>query len=263
MIVRLCVLLCIPVVVLAQVSLVNCCRTGDCNQLGSLLRAGADPNEPAEGGAYPLTWACQIQCIRSVRMLLEYGADPNVNSMYGNESILFRCARLGDYEIVKALLEHDAEPDVMQTLWVQTPIQVAAAWGRDRICSTLLDYGADPTQINQQGNSLMFMACQNGLTRTALKLLAKVPFTQQELDEYMYVAKMNARERILRILEDYESYLLIAMASGDQNSFLSGSRIPEDVTRRLSHHFFSEHLEILNDDTCDCTCSYHTNDSLF
>lgn len=227
----------------AQESLVSCCRLGDSEQLGRLLEAGADPNEPADSGTCPLTWACQIQCVRSIQLLLEYGADPNVPSMYVQESLLFRSARLGDYEIVRLLLEYGAAPDRVQALWGLTAVQVAASWGWDRISALLLHHGADPAQVTPEGGTLLFLACEKGLERTAMRILTRICVSKRELDEYKYVARANARHRILAILEDYERHGLMTLASEDPDSVFTSAYLPRELSRHISSILFSEHLQ--------------------
>lgn len=48
-----------------------------------LLKAGANPNQPQDGGFYPLHLAAQNGDLEIVQALLQYGANPNVRTQNG------------------------------------------------------------------------------------------------------------------------------------------------------------------------------------
>ena len=71
-------------------------------------------------------------------------------------------AMVGDVEIVQMLLDHgaliDRPPD-----FNQSPLDMAVAYDRVEVCQMLLDRGANPNEINEEGCSLLQVACSSSL----------------------------------------------------------------------------------------------------
>jgi len=122
-----------------------------------LLACGADPNiqrneniNPVLGGV-----SASLECLR---LLLEAGANPNRASEHNGETVLHYVASGDCVESVQLVLEHGAEVNAktkpgMKTycFWRdarvkgETPLHRAAAFGSPAVIQLLLDAGADPT----------------------------------------------------------------------------------------------------------------------
>ena len=64
---------------------------------------------------------------KTVRKMLEHGADPNVQDNYGYTALIEAC-RWGHTDIARLLLEHGADPNV-QDNYGKTTFMYACRWG--------------------------------------------------------------------------------------------------------------------------------------
>lgn len=78
----------------------------------------------------------------AVRLLLEHGADPNVQDDKGMTSLIHATKR-GDEGMVRLLLEYEADPNILDDNGMSA-LSYAAEKGRRGIMEVLLEYGADP-----------------------------------------------------------------------------------------------------------------------
>jgi ankyrin repeat protein len=79
----------------------------DARSVGLLLDKGADPNVRNDAGASALLWS--VDDPRTTRQLLEHGADANVRSADGLTPILLAAARFGSGDVIRLLLDHGAK----------------------------------------------------------------------------------------------------------------------------------------------------------
>lgn len=78
--------------------------------VGTLLRHGADPNEPSRQGETPLTIATQLGWFEGATALLRGGAKVNQGNRWG-ETPLMMAVRLRNKRLVELLMENGADPD--------------------------------------------------------------------------------------------------------------------------------------------------------
>ncbi|KAJ5817332.1 hypothetical protein N7447_009565 [Penicillium robsamsonii] len=143
-----------------------------------LLRSGAPPEfgpseipeseilEPWEDdGAWvqPLLFAVQICCLELVELLLDHGADVNVEcSERPNDGVrrvydraLFAAVEKSDVAIVDLLLERGADPEVTD-MFGQPPLTYAVYRDHEAIIRSLLDHGANPYHaVDHSGRKLL------------------------------------------------------------------------------------------------------------
>ncbi len=122
-----------------------------------LLDHGADPDRQRNENIAPvIVGVCgHFACLQ---LLVEAGANVNRASDHNGETALHGVAGGSDLRSVRLLLDHGADPNArtkpgMKTygLWRdarvrgETPLHRAAAWGSAEVIQSLLDAGADPT----------------------------------------------------------------------------------------------------------------------
>lgn len=118
-----------------------------------LLKRGADPNilcERRAGSRTPLYIAVQNASetnsmtnkkIPSIKLLLKYGADPDITEDERNRTPLFIAARYGKLELVKILFDGGADPNA-QTSGGTTPLDQAIKNKHEDVAEYLRSVGA-------------------------------------------------------------------------------------------------------------------------
>ena len=144
-----------------------------------LLKGGADPNMKDERGNSLLQLATLNDDTEMVKLLLHYGAKPNLDSF--DRSSLDTAISKRNFEIVKLLLGHDADPNRKNALsW--TPLQSTAMDDKLDIADILLRYRADPFIQNNRGENAYDIARQYGNRR----LIALMDFYETQIKEPEY-----------------------------------------------------------------------------
>jgi ankyrin repeat protein len=108
---------------------------GNATSVRALLDSGADPNARNDAGVAALLWAVDQADI--TRLLLERGADANVQSSDRRTPVQLAASRFGASDVVKLLLDHGAK------LEGQTALSAAASAGDETLMRLLIDRGAD------------------------------------------------------------------------------------------------------------------------
>jgi ankyrin repeat protein len=114
---------------------------GNARSVGLLLDQGAKPEIRNEAGATALLWA--VDDPEKVRILLEHGADANARSEDGVTPLLLAASRFGSSEVVRLLLDHGAK------LEGQPVLSRAASTGDEAVMRMLIDRGADRKPLPQ------------------------------------------------------------------------------------------------------------------
>jgi ankyrin repeat protein len=119
-----------------------------------LLNRGVSPNtDPAQNSLIEAAYGKDLTILR---LLLEFGGDPNIKAADGNTPLRVACQH-GHEEEVKLLLEYGASPNGL------TPVWTSLAWALDGcyevIIRLLLQYGTDPNAKMQNGETTLLYAC--------------------------------------------------------------------------------------------------------
>ncbi|KAH0537558.1 hypothetical protein FGG08_005657 [Glutinoglossum americanum] len=143
----------------------------DIATLKLLLEFGADPNAKATNGGTPLRCACQFNHEAEAKILLEYGADPNVSAP---DWTPLPWALDGSKEnIVRLLLQYGADPDL-----IMHNGETGLVYACDRnvlpgLVQEILDHGADPNVKNARGLTALYAACNRNHPEIVNILLSK------------------------------------------------------------------------------------------
>ena len=89
-----------------------------------LLENGADPNIQSSMGETPLYQAVEMEKVSHVQLLLKKGANPNISQIDGL-SPLHLAVNRQNILIIKELLKFNANPNNKTTLYEQTPLHFA------------------------------------------------------------------------------------------------------------------------------------------
>ena len=117
----------------------------------------------ASGGVYDtaLHAACVQREINTARALLEHGANIHIIDERGR-SPLHSASRRGHADVVELLLQYGADVDIeeAETLW--TPLHFAAQNGELEICRLLLEYGATIDKTTNQQETPLHVTSRSG-----------------------------------------------------------------------------------------------------
>ena len=123
------------------------------------LRNGANVNCVNDAyGNTPLMEACYQSCAKSVRILLDAGADPWLTNR--TWSAIGIACQIGEVSIVEMLLNHDKELLEIESKHGNTPLLDAICNQAFEVINLLLDRGANAFATNRYGATTLLLACQ-------------------------------------------------------------------------------------------------------
>lgn len=141
---------------------------GDETSLEQLLLCGVFANQCDERNKTPLQYACESSDFRMVRLLLQYGANPNITTQ--TTPPLTTAALHGDIAVAKALLNHGASANT--TAADGKPLlHWCIEQGRFIIADALLQHGADLHATDRFGNNALAYALQYKRRHLAERML--------------------------------------------------------------------------------------------
>ena len=125
-----------------------------------LLDHGADVNLGDQDGRVPLVRTYDCQNLEAMRLLLECGANPDVQ--YGSFGFLLQHASYrGRSEVVQLLLLHNADVNGRcSRTW--TPLHWASVGGHSKVAQLLLEHGADVDAQSKTRSTPLHQASRNG-----------------------------------------------------------------------------------------------------
>jgi len=143
---------------------------GKVNAVKLLLDRGADPNLqlPGEIRSTALHHAAEKGEVNAVILLLDWGADPNLKNEM-EDTALHYAALDGHNNVVHVLLERRADPNITSEDG-DTSLHYGARYGRIDAMQMLLDQGADPNIKNKYGETPLHDAARHG-HRDVMQLL--------------------------------------------------------------------------------------------
>ena len=139
----------------------------------TILRCGANVNEPVKKGLRPLHYAAYVDYVECVCMLVEEGAKVNISDEIGYTP-LHLCARKGIYGAMKALIdkgalinycdadENELDENVRAIAYLtMEPLNLAIENNNIECVKLLLEHGARPNHQFFMGYQLNVMSLEN------------------------------------------------------------------------------------------------------
>jgi len=147
-----------------------------------LLKQGVDPNAlpNTQKLRFPALWyAIENNELPIARLLLEYGANPNITHPIMGASLLYTVIRNRQIESMKLLLEYGANPNLQDHLGY-TALSGALDQTHlndeiEPIIRLLLENGADPKIKNRYGKDALEIARENNASDNVIELLSNRP----------------------------------------------------------------------------------------
>jgi len=136
-----------------------------------LLNKGANPNIQDKVGNTALMFAVNKGYKDIVKLLLNKGADPNLQTEYGNTALIWATKRTNK-DIVKLLLNKNADINIQNKLG-STALILATKKNNKDIVELLLNKNADINIQNNYGNTALRLAKSKGYTDIVKLIKAK------------------------------------------------------------------------------------------
>jgi hypothetical protein len=133
---------------------------GRIDRTRELLNAGVSVEAEDEFGTSALMYACLYADAKTVRLLLDKGADPNHANSAGTTALMWA---VSDPAKVRLLVERGANVNAVSTLTRRTPLVIAAGRaGSAGVVRLLLDKRADPNTVDKDGYTPVLAAAGSG-----------------------------------------------------------------------------------------------------
>jgi hypothetical protein len=133
--------------------------------------------------------------LAQVKALLDKGASVNSKTPYGQTPLFFACDR-GYTEIVKLLVDRGADVNVEDTFYHATPMSWAARKNHNAIVLLLLDHGAKSPAM------VLMIGAQTGNLEFVKMGLAKGPIDKAMLSQALAAAMKAKNEQIVSLLKE-------------------------------------------------------------
>ena len=156
----------------------NAAGVGHAARVIELLSNGANPNYndvfyPVYRGqrfwysfGTPLFQSARYGHLSTLRILIDFGADPKIRELRCGSTPLLRAARMGHLQCVRELLQSGS--DVDERDWFgETALFKAAACGQLEMVRFLITAGSDLGVKNLSGNNLMIRPLHEGYAEVA------------------------------------------------------------------------------------------------
>jgi uncharacterized protein len=136
------------------------------NQTMVTLLLDADPNlallVPSEDypQTSPLQYAVENNDLKTVKVLLERGADPSLQPYPLKEAPLHLAILKNKNQMLEVLLTAASNPSALSTISHETPLHVAVRLRNVRVVKLLLDAGSDPSALSMLSQTPLHLAAQ-------------------------------------------------------------------------------------------------------
>jgi ankyrin repeat protein len=150
---------------------------------------------PWSGPGYNLSMASRYGNLNEVQKLLDEGADVNWTNECGCTALYYACFK-GHVEVVQLLLDRGAQMDIQDDSDGTTSLMMAIQFGHVEVVKLLLDRGAlIDIQNNWGGTALMFAICPFCGKTECVRLLLEKGADMSIKDKDGKTAKDRAMEK--------------------------------------------------------------------
>ena len=165
-------------------------KNNDIQTLKALLDKGIDVDVKTQYGATALMFATDKGNLEVVNLLLEKGANPNINdTFYGSSPFLLSFSK-GNIEIIKSMLNHGAD------ISTETPLIYASYSDNPEVAKLLIEKGAPGA------SKVILIAIRNENTDLALTILKLTKLDEATLSNALVSATAAKNESIIAALKD-------------------------------------------------------------
>ncbi len=186
----------------------------------TLLRQGANPNQPDEYGNTPLHNAAYVNTTEIADRLLDAQADPNAVNRDGNTPlhIAIHFSGEGDYQAtIERLLNAGTDLNLRNSLDGYTPLHVAVREGFHGTAAELLRRGADPNIQDNEGQTPLHTASRLETSHCADKLLranADPNIADRNGNTPMHIAALSNSSEVINTLVEAKAHQDMRNAEG-------------------------------------------------
>lgn len=139
-----------------------------------LANAGADVNARSNTGTTPLMYAALNNDIQSARLLLQQGANADIQEQNEGMTALMYAIKRGHFDIVKILSKEPLNTaNEIRTFNGDTTLLTAVKTGNLQIVDALLESNPDLEARDQFNQTPLMNAARKGFTRIVIHLLNK------------------------------------------------------------------------------------------
>ena len=208
----------------------------DTTMMKLLLEYGANPNIQSNLGYTALTYSCLFGSLKSTNILLEYDAEIDLTKYHsgGNDSSAFHStSSVGYTEVFAMLLEINLYFNPIKGV---TPLYVACEKGYINVLERLLKEKADPNAPIATGATPLYVASQNGHLKIVERLLEAEanPDTPCNTGETpLFIACQNGHLKIVERLLEARVRLNIQCDTGETPLFIASQNGHIEIVQRL------------------------------
>ncbi|ROW08371.1 hypothetical protein VMCG_03264 [Cytospora schulzeri] len=130
----------------------------DTESVRLLLLFGADPNTFDKNDCTPLFQASEMGFLEGAKMLVKYGADPNLSAGPDSDTPLALAVLDGQLDLVQLFLMYGGDPNRIMANDNTVLVRAINRKTPKSVIDLLLNYGGDPNGKNGEGTSPMIQA---------------------------------------------------------------------------------------------------------